>query len=409
MKNLKAFLVFFKNRNKNTLQINNRLILDLLGIYILKKQTDILIMVGRSTDAKSIAIHYQGFGKFNLRKNSIAGLDYLTIRASIDYHMGQYDSCRDFAERIINIKLKGLKKPEYLLGSAYNHLSLAKFGKGNISGAINASQKAMKLIPGYEQAEIVHNLATFQFYTGDYKAALDNYKKAYKIFKETGDLAGIVNSLSGMASVLVKIGNPEKAASKFIQTLKKQLKMKHLHNAAQTMTNLGVTYDILGKFDLSEKYYFKSIEFRKRFHDLHGLAYCYHNLGSLLRKQNNFSRALIYLEKAIKIRSKLGEKLSLAYSYNAYGNTLLELNFPDKAKSLMERVLEISIKLDNKIMYCYGLNSICNYYYEMRNYVKLKNTLNKFKTVVQENKLTQFNNDLKIQRKKLNELKSANT
>lgn len=74
---------------------------------------------------------------------------------------------------------------------------------------------------------------------------------------------------------------------------------------------------------------------------------------------------------------------------------------------ILEKVLETSLELDNKVMYGYGLNSICKYYFEVKNFPEFKNKFKEFEKFVLDNNLTQFNKDLKKQRKNLNELQST--
>ena len=148
----------------------------------------------------------------------------------------------------------------------------------------------------------------------NYHMALENYRKALKLYQDNDQKANISKALNNIGIVYKAQQNNLKA----LEYLKKAFKIQEEigeQNAAVTLTNIGVIYFEAGNKPMAFRYY-KMAE--KRFAAMdnkRGFALFNNYLGDYYAQQNNISEAAARYQKSLglyeELQNKFGASLAL--------------------------------------------------------------------------------------------------
>ncbi len=143
--------------------------------------------------------------------------------------------------------------------------------------------------------------------------------------------------------------------------------IKDKRSLALAFNLLGIINRRIGKFDLSLKYYQKSLKYFTEIGDIGQIAGVYINIGNL---ESNWQNALLYYKKAISIFTKIGYKIGIIEIANNIGNTYLARGMCKKAISEYMKGYNLSKKMSNKFGMALSLSGIGKAYKLLGNYTR---------------------------------------
>ncbi len=185
----------------------------------------------------------------------------------------------------------------------------------------------------YENKENYENLKSFSYYLLDADAPdvvqARNYNSAGEVFFVTNRY--------------------EAAERSFKKSLEIYENLNYFDSteAILTMSNLGLLYQTMGKYSLSEEYTLKALKHRENnSEDTIGYAAALNNLGVLYKIQGQFTKSENYLNRALEyIEDKIGTD-NMQYSIVLNNQAMLYqiINKTEKAEELMQKSLEVAKK-----------------------------------------------------------------
>lgn len=144
--------------------------------------------------------------------------------------------------------------------------------------------------------------------------ALENYQKALKLYRQTGQKTSTAKALNNIGIVYKAQQNYPKALEYF----KKAQQIQHEtaeQNEAMTLTNIGVIYFETQKPDMAIKYYHAAEILFQETGDKRGYALLNNYLGDYYLMQENYLLAGDYYQKALdlyeSLQNKFGASLAL--------------------------------------------------------------------------------------------------
>jgi len=213
-------------------------------------------------------------------------------------------------------------------------------------------------IKAKENIETSYNVTDFQYAIlfGDNSSLFEskeNYQNlkgfSYFLFEnKASDLIQARNS--NTAGEMLYITNHFEVAEKaFLKSLQIYEKIKYLDStdAVLTMNNLGLLYQTIGKYSLSEKYLNMALSKRKNPEkDTSGYAATLNNLGVLYKIQGNFTEAEQYLKLAESFVKKNNGENNIQYAIILNNQAMVNqmINKTEKAEELMVKSLNIAEK-----------------------------------------------------------------
>ncbi|MEZ4850807.1 MAG: tetratricopeptide repeat protein [Bacteroidia bacterium] len=209
------------------------------------------------------------------------------------------DSARSLATEVIHLA----QEKEMFSHEMDARLTLGYtwYGEYQFDEAIEIFTEGLKMAqtekaPGIE-TRFINALAMVYEQKGDFRKALDYYKKGVAIDRQLNDTAGISISLGNLANTYQELGEIDTAISlqKEAILIREKRKDPKVHN---NYSNLGTIYHQTGRYDLAIEYYLKGATLRDSLGEVLLEAYNYSNLAALFSKLKNHQKSIYYLEKA---------------------------------------------------------------------------------------------------------------
>jgi tetratricopeptide (TPR) repeat protein len=225
--------------------------------------------------------------------------------------MGNFDK----AEEVYQILLdKTSKNNDNIgIGYLYQHLGIAKAGKGNDKEVLEFYQKSLeivqKFLPPYHSylATTYNNIAAVHYSMKEYSKALEFYQKTYEIEQKSlppnhADLAVTYNNIGVMYDNIEEYSKALEFYQKTYEVQQKTLPPNHPDLAA-TYNNIGLVHYSMGDYSKALEFHQKSLEIvQKSLPPNHPeWAIVYNNIGKLHDKMGEYLQALSAFERAVEI------------------------------------------------------------------------------------------------------------
>lgn len=198
------------------------------------------------------------------------------------------------------------------------------------------------------QAAVYGLLGTLNYKKGEFSKSIENYTKAYEIYKELKQIKEKIMCLKGIGNNLIKLNKLEEACDIFLDCSAICSDNNDIYNFLDCLSNLILIHEKNQEWDVVFELYNKTLEAFKQLKDEHGIITSYFNLGILKKKNNKLSDALTYFEKGtnLAIETNYYEHIIKGLSY--IGETLFYLGRIKEAKNQFIKALHIAEKYKAK-------------------------------------------------------------
>ena len=203
-------------------------------------------------------------------------------------------------------------------------------------------------------AIVLNGIGTSQMYLTKYPEAINTYLKASSTYERIGKSdtdrhAEVITNLGILYSRLEKYNL---ALNYYNRGLKIYEESNNSFGRANTLTNIGNAYDNLKKSELAIENYEKALEIMTKLNHKYGIASALVNIGIANITLKNYDKALSYLLRSKKLFEDLENTFNLAIVYENIGLTYLESANSDnsklqKAKFYLEQAMDYVNAIDN--------------------------------------------------------------
>lgn len=196
---------------------------------------------------------------------------------------------------------------------------------------------------------VTYNKGLIYFGQSNYKKANSCNYQAYDIFEKEQDsflMAIVLNSI-GINQMYLSL-YPEA-----IDTYLKASSINELNNNTNTnrhaeiLTNIGILYVRLEKYDLALNYYNRSLEINKTLNADYAIANLYTNIGNLHDQIEQPHKAIEYYERSLDIMKRLNNNYGIASALANTGIAYISLKHYEKALSYLNETIPLFKALDN--------------------------------------------------------------
>ena len=159
-----------------------------------------------------------------------------------------------------------------------------------------------------------YNLSRIAWQLGNHQMMVDQANQSYVLSRETGNMAGLVNSLNQLGLAYDSSGDIAKARDYYRQCLELARQIEDNRFTAIALNNIGEGFTDEGDYVSACQYYLDAYEIDQHRGDRHGMAIQLANLGNNALARGSWSEARQYLEESIQIERDfdLGTWLGLA-------------------------------------------------------------------------------------------------
>jgi len=199
----------------------------------------------------------------------------------------------------------------------------------------------------------------------EYKKALDCYKQALAIQRETGNRGHEAETLDEMGALAAAEGDYQKALELHKQAIEIQHTVGNQRREAVAVSNLGEVYNLLGQPEKAVEQFSKALGIFRGIGDLSSVAIALEGMARAEQKRGSLADARKYIEESLALRETVRSRsgsLQLRASYRAtveqayefYIDVLMQqkldaealrANERGRARSLLEHLSEARIDI----------------------------------------------------------------
>jgi serine phosphatase RsbU (regulator of sigma subunit) len=242
------------------------------------------------------------------------------------YDFNDRDAMQAYSEKnlILSQKINYKKGIAY----SYNFLGIIRWGKGDLEKALNYFKNALSLMKETKDmrgaSSCYSNMGLVYNDQGQYTLAETYTQKAFNIKQEMNDKRGMAICQNNLGNIYQNQTNYKKAIAAHLFALKIREDMLDTTGIGQCYINIALVFEAQGKLDEARKNYLSSLKITSKTGETVGSSISLNGLGNLCFSEKKYSEALDYYNKALKIRRENDDKLGQAECLNGIGNVYRE-------------------------------------------------------------------------------------
>jgi serine phosphatase RsbU (regulator of sigma subunit) len=274
----------------------------------------------------------------------------LFIKLSFAYNSYQLDSSDLYAEKAVEATKNTTSLIAASALSAYADACYFKLNRSKRDSLISKSlQLYTQLKDNYGIVDTRLKIAGYVKFDGNLKESLTGYiavnKEAAKNhFTKIEAWTDIY-----ISEIYIELSKFKEALSSALLGLNKMQKINFFRGIAESSSNLGLAYDMMGEADSAIHYYKVSIEAASKENLVNILANSYSNIGVVYFYSKNYSKAIENFELALKLNEKLDYPESRANNLLNLGEVYQEQKKYADAEKYMIEGLSILEKTKNLV------------------------------------------------------------
>jgi two-component system NarL family sensor kinase len=183
--------------------------------------------------------------------------------------------------------------------------------------------------------------------------ALEYAQLAIELSKPLKFDMGIIQAYNNIGIVFDVTGKYDSALINYNNSLVISKKINHTRLMANTLNNIGLVYWNKGELDLALNYYLQSLKLFEKIESKKGQANTLSNIGLIYTDFKKYNEALEYHFKSLKIREQMADSYGIGVSQSNIGMTYGYLQEIKKALEYLEKALET--KQRNNDLYGQGI------------------------------------------------------
>jgi tetratricopeptide (TPR) repeat protein len=206
--------------------------------------------------------------------------------------------------------------------------------------------------------------------SGKYKQSLEAFQKSIKLFEETGNKEGLVNTLCDEAITYSDLAEYSNALNDYMKSLKIAKEINDKAGIADDLGNIGIIYTNIGDYPKALEFKEQSLKMQEQLGNKQGIADGLENIGALYEELSDYYKALSYEQRSLKILQELGNKRNIAAVLSNIGSIYKQLAVYAKALSYHQQSLEVDKEIENKGGMANDLGNIGSVYEALADYKK---------------------------------------
>lgn len=234
----------------------------------------------------------------------------------------------------------------------YERIGKAYSGRGYHLQSIEALQKALSIRDTLgdptKRAQTLHDLGAVHEFNKDHDLALEYYKRALVIRKETNDIRKQASSITSVGRVLFQKGIYAESQNYFRESIQLYRRSKVSKSIMHPLYNLGNLYEHTNQLDSAIYYLNAAYEIAFGVNNNVIEAQALTGLGKVHQKKGNISQAITFYKRAIReAKEENSRREELAASWLLYA-ALKVHNKPVEALRYLERHQALQDSLFNE-------------------------------------------------------------
>lgn len=215
------------------------------------------------------------------------------------------------------------------------------------------------------EGRTLNGLGSVSFQKGLYREAIEFYNQAVELRRQTGDIEGLITSLSYRGATYTRLGELMAARTSFEEALPLFGTVGSLMQKIEIHNNLGNLYKDMGRLKSSAQSYREAIRYAVEANDPLREASARINMADDLRGSCRFRESLRQLEAAQDALQRSPDPEQSALLHKTRGLSYMSMGELDKAREDLTLFLSESERLQNPSYHVEGLIDLGYLYREL--------------------------------------------
>jgi signal transduction histidine kinase len=238
--------------------------------------------------------------------------------------------------------------------------------------AVQYAEDALELIQDYPDSvlfpDIYNAIGMAHYYKGNLLISIEYFLKARTEYEIQGRDDKVANTLNNIGVTYEEIQNYEKSKEFYFESLKVHKRLNNLEIQTAVYNNIGSTFEAVGQLDSAEYYYNISLEMAKDNNPDENMANALGNLGNIYYKREEYTKALDHQRRALSYDQKNNNSIGLVETYSSMGLIYLGLNNFNRAYESFTKALVICKEHDLKSREAVLYENFSDYYEQLGDY-----------------------------------------
>jgi len=242
---------------------------------------------------------------------------------------------------------------------------------GDYKSALNSYKKLVAIAEEHglslQLGKGLDNQGKTYFRLKDRNNAIASFKKAASVCEVTGDSTGVGSALNNVGFMYWQESNFDSAIIFFNKALDVRSKLSNNDHHASTLNNLGTIYFNWAIYDKALEYYMKSLALQKEINNNYGITISLSNIGQVYDQTSQHEEAIQYYRESLPYAIASKDTQVVGYAYQGLGYAFEPINIDSSIY-----YLKLSLETYKKAKYVPGeilsLKGIGNFYLKQKNY-----------------------------------------
>jgi tetratricopeptide (TPR) repeat protein len=331
-----------------------------VALYKEQRYTEALHRMENALSVISYADKTEDFGE----------LTKLTVDAS--FRIGDYRKAVFHQEKLLNslgedASVEEKSETLYRLGILYSRLEQFDTAIQHLESAIALWSQAEELD---RLAEGIATLGVVRENMGAYSDALADFSRSFELYQEIGEIGDVATQYRRIGRIYyLRLNRYEKAREKLLAALGSYRELEDRYGEAETLYEIGLTYEKMGLFDEADQHYKKGKLIAGELQDPFLIASGDLYLANTAWFRGNYQQAFENLTRADKLAAESQDTQLSIMVKNTRGLIYWTLNDTDKGLVYLKQAVALAEKADIKTELASSLNNLGLIYRQRGDYV----------------------------------------
>jgi len=234
--------------------------------------------------------------------------------------------------------------------------------KKDYSGALENYQRAFVIYKQtsrpVEEAVTINSIARVSASLLDYESAIAHYKDALTIYRDLKDVHGEGITLHSLGSAYLSTGRYDDAIDNLEQAAQAREKVGFIQGEAVSLRTTGIAYSSLGRQEKAIEHFQRALAIFREVKDRAEEGRTLNSIGLAYNFLSQYGRATEYYQQALAISRELGDRISEARALGNLGKAYYDLARYEEAIQYSTQALDVFRELRDPAAQGVALNNI---------------------------------------------------
>ncbi len=197
-----------------------------------------------------------------------------------------------------------------------------------------------------ELALALELLGRVHYWQGEYGPAKEYFEESLTLYRQTGNRAGMAQTLNNLANVLCDLlADYDRAQPLYAESLALARQIDDRFGIARALINQGAVAQEVGNYTEAQQLYRQSLEVYRELEYRHGQSAALNYLGQVAALRGDHDAAKAFLQQSFDLSYETGDRHLMVNCLTQLGNTACRRGAYPEAKDYFDEALNLAMEI----------------------------------------------------------------